>query len=485
MNFDIDSSDILAWARYLDELPEETDAAIARGLNDYGAGVADRVAQRIAAKGDLSWTEVRSMIDVKEATPRRLVWEADWSKFSQPEWTRQFPTRDTKEFEKQTLVNISTIGDQYDCELCEQWAESGPYTMAEIDELVAKHKLFTTEHPEWQAATGPAPGERTNLIHPNCLLPGQIVEGDVIAAMRSRYAGEMVEIVTRVGAKLTVTPNHPVLTSEGVVAAGALCQGMKLIANARDVRVWPRLNANKAPTTVEDVFAAFQVEGSISVAATMDDLHGDARGVDGDIHVVAADGGLLRDLVTESTQALGDRFFMATDVQKFLVAGLGPRELHRERVALAPPAFVRGSDLLRTRCRVHGRPFKTLRLGGVADLDVAAPEELDDGGSGYAEFVGEFLRRSAGEVLLDEVVGIRRFEYAGHVYDLQTMAGWIVAENLGILNCRCFLVPFASQRRLPVTFKEDAGEEVYSVRAMAETVVKEVAGVLKLKVRKR
>ena len=162
-SYEVDADDLLKWARYLDKISKSTNIAIADALNDYGAGVVRRAAIVIARKGDLSPSEVMNWIEVKEATPRRLEWSMDASKFAPPslDWSRPFGGRDTKQFEKQILVNIVTLHDKFVCEKCEEAAEKNPWTMAQIDVMKQQWK-------DWKPATGPAPGFHTNLIHPNC-----------------------------------------------------------------------------------------------------------------------------------------------------------------------------------------------------------------------------------------------------------------------------------------------------------------------------
>ena len=164
--YHVDAGDLLRWASYLEDIPVVTNPAIARALNDYGHGVAERVAAKIAEKGDLPASEVLHLLKIREATPRRLVWELNAGNFFPPsgDWSRPWAERREKGFEKQTLVKIITMHDKLSCEICEDYAEGGPYLMAEIDEMKAKHANFLREHPDWRQG----PGFRTNLIHPNC-----------------------------------------------------------------------------------------------------------------------------------------------------------------------------------------------------------------------------------------------------------------------------------------------------------------------------
>jgi hypothetical protein len=161
-NIKIDSSALLRWARYLDEVPRSSKAAVARAMNDYGRGVAESKAQVIAGQTGLDVHEVRALIEVEEATPERLIWKMDASAIVPPpqDWERPWDARSNKNFEQQTLVKIVTSGDDHTCEVCQEAADKSPYTMDEINALAGKWQ-------HWQPAAGIV-GERTNLIHPNC-----------------------------------------------------------------------------------------------------------------------------------------------------------------------------------------------------------------------------------------------------------------------------------------------------------------------------
>ena len=158
----IDASALLKWSRYLEQIPKQTRPAVARALNDYGAGVVRSAAERIAAQDDLDPNEILSMITVEEATSENLLWRMDASQVvaAKQDWSRPWAERDTKTFQQQTLVKIVTSGDEHTCDVCEEAAMRSPYTKAEIEALAQKWK-------GWTGKEGSA-GERTNLIHPNC-----------------------------------------------------------------------------------------------------------------------------------------------------------------------------------------------------------------------------------------------------------------------------------------------------------------------------
>ena len=162
-SFKVASTDLLKWARYLDEVPRQTKAAVSRAINDYGRGVVDAKAQAMADELGLDVHDVRSLIEVREATPQNLRWEMDATKVvkrSPEDWARPWASRSDKNFQEPTLLKIVTSGDDHTCEICEEAALKSPYTVEEINQLAARWK-------HWEPPGGLA-GARTNLLHPNC-----------------------------------------------------------------------------------------------------------------------------------------------------------------------------------------------------------------------------------------------------------------------------------------------------------------------------
>ena len=309
----------------------------------------------------------------------------------------------------------------------------------------------------------------------NCILPDQIVEGCFSAAVKSFYRGQAVEIKTKSGAVLRVTMNHPVLTENGWVNAGTLKQGDKLFRHMREREVIHEPAAfldcgvrtsqvNDAPTTVEQVFRSLAASGRVEMhLRKTSDLHGEGEFVDADIEVVRTNGLLLRDRESVATDHVRD-FILESSVQS------GVNRLHVETT--------RRADAL--------RPFKGLSIGSTSGFDTrfiqAANDcrainaetfsDLIDGlpviessnnnrgvdrDSQAARFNAELLEPDAngafcasllladslsGEsafVEIDEVSSVLRFDFSGHVYDLQSITGLIIADSIVISNCRCGL----------------------------------------------
>ena len=51
------------------------------------------------------------------------------------------------------------------------------------------------------------------------------------------------------------------------------------------------------------------------------------------------------------------------------------------------------------------------------------------------------LRAGSGMIARDHVLRVRRTEFSGHVYDLQTIPSYYISQNIVISNCRCQIIP--------------------------------------------
>lgn len=318
----------------------------------------------------------------------------------------------------------------------------------------------------------------------NCVLPEQEVQGQFIAGAKSLYDGKAIEIITRSGSKIRVTENHPILTEHGFIRAGAIQEGDKLIRHvghreegshrlpSLDPSVWSP-QEHYAPSTIEKVFGALAAAGGKKVRpGKASDFHGDGQFIKGDIDVVGADFRLLGDRESVEPNGVGNVIFKHPDF-----------------------SGVCGTDLSSSVAVVHSRPFQPLRIGLTADLDTSLNNPTCDDCSGYKVTLRQLVDRESASVLaddgsaingdsrlanlhaepahpgtnplrvaskavrniihtksglvrFDEVAALRPIEFRGHVYDLQSLTGFIVADGILIANCRCSSVPMTEDDAL-------------------------------------
>lgn len=316
----------------------------------------------------------------------------------------------------------------------------------------AAHGLLASRRdPVWDRFTPP--------LGYQCILPGERVSGLVEAAVRSTYRGPAVELETWNGARLRVTANHPVLSGRGWVPAGALREGDEVLRYRGDVErrfrgdlPTPTLppesvrakDDDEMPARVEDVFESLAAHGAGSVAARSLplDFHGDALFAEREVHVVRADRRLPGSPSAVTVHRVEDLLLVAAEAPA--------AALHREG-ALAPLRHApyssarrrpRGAYLALDDLPVVGEllsesPLEPLRVGAATGPDPLFQQHPADDRSADGEALRGSLLALPGSVARDEIRSVRHFDWSGHVYDLQTETGWIVASGIVISNCRC------------------------------------------------
>lgn len=148
-------------------------------------------------------------------------------------------------------------------------------------------------------------GER--IVRTECLPGDTLVSGAVVrAAHRRWYEGPMVEVITHGGRKFSATPNHPMLTQGGWVAAGQLHQADYLVCYQGDKRASSPGDENVAapPATIAQVFDAVAAVGvSERRRGAKPDFHGD--GSNRDVHVQRTHRELALGVFAPLTEPLG------------------------------------------------------------------------------------------------------------------------------------------------------------------------------------
>lgn len=294
-------------------------------------------------------------------------------------------------------------------------------------------------------------GEDQPPLHPNCFPSGVLVQSpQVVGAIERWYEGEMVEFTTSEGIVLPATPNHPILTPNGWVAAGLLEVGQEVIHYPnfkRESLVHP--NDNYIPTLVEKVVHAFSRSGSVTtreVPVTAPDFHND--GIGSEVAVIH----------TNSLAGNGKDFFVLKPVAKdFLGTTTKPTRLFHSNSAFSQifnrtftPANCIVSSLRPLRSLFKGALTLTqsYRLTHGADRHLGGKQAWADGSASHIETLGDRLLGLASEVSLDDlghcrvdvVTAVVRSAFAGHVYNLETVEGWYIANGIVTHNCKCTMI---------------------------------------------
>src|SRR5699024_7902691 len=159
--------------------------------------------------------------------------------------------------------------------------------------------------------------------------------GKVESASRARYSGPAYRIVTKAGRSLTVSPNHPVLTGRGWLPAEGVQQGDEMVHTGIGEATAPgaHVKFDDMPSSTADLFDALAREGTLArVAATGDDLHGDAVWCEREVDVVVPHDGLLVEVDAPFAEHVCEPGLVLADVQPALVAGHSTGSLAGEGV---------------------------------------------------------------------------------------------------------------------------------------------------------
>lgn len=418
----------------------------------------------------------------------------------------------------------STAGDDLVCEeICSENEDEGPIGLDD----------------DFPSGDDAPPG------HPNCIPAGVLVTGRFEAATRSYYVGPIVEITTRSGAVLPVTPNHPVFTADGSRAAAELRVGDYVLSYSSEIGGYAMTDRDKknAPRPIEQIFGAFREAGSpLRIKSRAADFHGDATFFDSDVEIVVGDLELLtrdqaglineagefglvtadmidaflvrlgaknsfgkRHLATESGCVGGDDLGAPVGVgHSGPLQSLGRRTTARDDISLDEARSDRiacnadsvGNSFLRKSLRVEGDDFcvgelQSMSAGGdsallkpsgntthtdadfgefsksgageiliddtadlvggvyppglrwaVGDTDTSLGEPPIHGAQPDACVLRDLGRGFPGSIFADEIIDVRLSEFSGHVYDLQSDMGIIIAHGLLLRNCRCTILPW-------------------------------------------
>jgi hypothetical protein len=149
------------------------------------------------------------------------------------------------------------------------------------------------EYPSFIEKTGYGSGE--GLMGWNCVVGETVVSGPAICAgYRREYSGEIIILHTAGGKELSCTPNHPILTNKGWIAAGLLTKGDNVICRSYFDRIsGGSPNIDQGETRIQDIFDSLSVNGNIvRFPSSAGYFHGDVS--NGEVDVIFPDG-FLRD----------------------------------------------------------------------------------------------------------------------------------------------------------------------------------------------
>ena len=355
----------------------------------------------------------------------------------------------------------------------------------------------------FEVGKGPLPP-----IHINCLVGDSLVTscGDITGASKRWFDGEVVTIKTSAGRSLTCTPNHPVLTSTGWIAAGLLNDTHEIVCRNFIQRLTSAdAQDNNCPPTISQVTEAFLANirvVPVPMPSSAPDFHGDGAG--SKVAIVGANSGLLPECDASGREHSGQFRFVARHN-----AASGERPIFKLFCAsLSTPNSIMGRfskvcNLLRARCAHAGllllraipltdsifvedalnriRAYsKSLCNSSNADaviektdnfvrvnaldgavafrfyVDSDAMEMAQGRALSYSDLAASILNCDAGQVKFDKLVEKVLSSFSGHVYNLETVDGFYYANGIVTHNCRSSTAPVIANKYIRDTLRQGA-----------------------------
>lgn len=337
--------------------------------------------------------------------------------------------------------------------------------------------------------------ETASHTHSNCVVGDMRVSGNgLLASMRREYQGALVNIVTAKGRKLTITPNHPILTTCGWKRAGELVEGDGLLcAPFSHWHGGSVPNENDAPPSADELFKAARFADSAvfdSMPAATKDFYSEMF-PDCDVNVISPNGLLERAFKTSGGEPL-KHFGLAAAGDDDTLSGLplnGNGALDEFGIFWDSIScgFVRGSSLCGSLLGGHSGSADDSCLGAPARIEASvayptvdnAPVYTDAARDGIDAFavlesferfgvhgdallaaldtlalqdpvkmraadssvLDNLVNAYASQIEVDSISSLCVTETTCHVYNLSTKGGWYLSSGIITHNCDCRIVP--------------------------------------------
>ena len=286
----------------------------------------------------------------------------------------------------------------------------------------------------------------------NCVTSGMMAAlPDLRAATARWYEGDLVVLHFAFAGDLAVTPNHPILRSDGSwVAARELKEGDHCIGGHLIRHQAGEPDVDHPPAEVGEIYRSAKLaSGSERVDAGPFNFHGDIA--DGEVDVVAVRRPLGIDLIAAGDEQITEFGFAASDVA---TAGQGRRHRGLHAVGLSrsdnwitPSSLgVRGLGKLPALIGIRPSHARVHAGASIPTFHASSEQPMFNSPAVDAKSLGESEFGLTLEVATDDLLSIDVLtNWAGVVHNFDTGHGWYLSgsdNRDGILsrNCRCWLV---------------------------------------------
>ena len=377
----------------------------------------------------------------------------------------------------------------------------------------------------------PAPealvGIKSGLGHYSCGDAPNCFTGDTVVDLsngceniwRMAYSGDMVNLQFK-SYSLSVTPNHPILTQRGWVAAGLINDSDYCVQVSDQTAHRSKRHKDQVLPTFDDLFCAFSFE---SEARSGFEFNFHNHVPEGDVeaialkHLLPGDGvsskfqSICNFALSRSNRRIGDVLIVGSDGHIFesdstrwgdvSAALIGGHASHTKKIGLASVASVdsvaienlvngpsisamltreskftdsgvilRNDDSLRRVCE-----FSNRRRDARRNYDPSSPEMLAEIVRSQPDNQTSAFQGRSGLYEFCRVINKRIRNFTGHVYTLQSDNGWygVTPDSIISKNCRCYPEPVLRLGQITFPAKVYRGG---SITRMSQSAFRRIAG---------
>jgi hypothetical protein len=285
-------------------------------------------------------------------------------------------------------------------------------------------------------------GDDEPPAHPNCVLADTFVLATGITAQFRRwYEGSIYILRFGDAPELSVTPNHPILTRRGWVAASGLQVGDDVIQRVSPTAPFPsplgHPHDDYMESSIENVADTLLLAGGVrscGVPTAPEAFHGDSSY--NKVDVVYAAGSLPINASQSSENSVNLGLAGGHRLRRTL-ASLSPLKFLFQRVDTTPNGGVSG-------CGARGTFYRGISGGahnaGGAQAALNKPSEipvLHNSLSGDSDTPRDIEDAFPFQMRVVKLTNIKISTFHGFVYNLSTRSGFFFANSILVHNCDC------------------------------------------------
>jgi len=281
-------------------------------------------------------------------------------------------------------------------------------------------------------------------------LPG----GEIAARAKRWYSGEIVIIRIPGVDDIAVTPNHPILTRRGWLAAGRIELADEVLQCPMPLSSMRLLypNYDYVETSIEQIAGSALMPGDMTfrgVPVSAEAFHGDSQ-ADAKVDIVWSAGTLTNDLGKrrDAPYRIVNSLLRHRHILRHPLAGDGTLTQLFLAALHASNGIVCGGgsslSFLGRKSRVHEKL-------GFADTALLEAEFLplsQNTSATDADPQRDIQQTLSGQVRFVKPARIFKDNFSGHVYNLQTEDGFYLANTIVTHNCECYVEYRDTRRRV-------------------------------------